>query len=258
MLPHFIIIGAQKAGTTSLYKYLSKHPSIIAPEKKEVHFYDDNFTKGLKWYRRHFPTVIEKFYYYYLKKAPLLTGESTPYYLFHPWAPQRIAKTIPNVKIIALLRNPVDRAYSHYQHNLRREREPLSFEDAIAKEQERLAGEKNKMLDNDLYYSFPHKHYSYLSRGIYVNQLKVWMDLFSPHQFLIIISEHFYANTSEVFLQTLKFLDLPSWEPETYHIYNTTPYKNVSKTTRKKLIDYYRPYNEKLYDTLDLNLSWDK
>ncbi|MFN8451844.1 MAG: sulfotransferase [Anaerolineae bacterium] len=125
--PQFAIIGGQKCGTTSLYAYLLQHPRVVSLFK-EVHFFDNNYYKGRRWYRAQFP----------LAGAPsedaLITFDASPYYLFHPAAPQRVAALYPDMKLIALLRNPVDRAYSHYSHNRQSTAEKLSFEDAIRAE----------------------------------------------------------------------------------------------------------------------------
>ena len=112
-LPDFLIVGAQKGGTSSLYAYLAQHPSVLPSFRKEVKFFDCNYFCGHTWYRAHFPLR------YKLSRGNRITGEGTPNYLFHPTALQRLALTLIDVKIIILLRNPADRAYSHYQHQKR-------------------------------------------------------------------------------------------------------------------------------------------
>ena len=119
--PNFLIIGAQRCGTTSLYNYLIQHPQIVPSSKKEVHFFDLNFHLGQSWYEKHFPEVSDN----------ILTGEASPYYIFHPLCPKRIFDYDPSVKLIVILRNPIDRAYSHYRHIVRLGHEPLKFEDAL-------------------------------------------------------------------------------------------------------------------------------
>ncbi|MCK4816957.1 sulfotransferase domain-containing protein, partial [bacterium] len=257
-MPDFLIIGAQKSGTTSLYYYLSQHPCVLSAGQKEVHFFDDNFAKGLNWYRSQFPTILKKYCYQQIKKKNIITGEASPYYIFHPLAPKRISRILPEVRLIALLRNPIDRAYSQYHHNVRQGREPLSFEDAIAIEHERLQGKKEKMLEDQHYYSFSHKHCSYLSRGIYVEQLETWLSLFPKSQILIISSEDFYTNTPTIFKQILEFLNLPQWEPMLYRRYNPNKYSKMNAATRRYLVGYFRPKNEKLYQLLGVCFDWDR
>src|SRR5579863_6754349 len=115
LLPDFMIIGTQKGGTTSLYNYLIDHPNISSIFKKEPHFFDFNFYKGVSWYRAHFPSLLEKYYSERVHGQKFITGEASPYYLYHPLVPQRIKETMPTAytKFIVLLRNPIDRAYSH-------------------------------------------------------------------------------------------------------------------------------------------------
>ena len=175
VLPNFLIIGVSRSGTTSLYNYLTQHPSVAPALIKEVYFFDRSYKRGLAWYRSFFPTVLEKYYSTTVKKKEFITGEATPCYIFHPHVPRRVFKTIPGIKLIVLLRNPVDRAYSFYHHNLRRGLESLSFEEAIESEVKRLRGELEKMMDDENYFSFNRQYYSYLSRGIYVDQLKNWI-----------------------------------------------------------------------------------
>src|SRR5690349_3699828 len=173
LLPDFLIIGAQRGGTTSLYNYLQAHPNIHSASIKEVHFFDRKFQKGVHWYRAHFPMRLTKVYAGRFRHEGFVTGEASPAYLFHPQVPERIARLLPRVKLIVLLRNPVDRAYSQYYHTLQLGYETLTFEEAIAAEEERIAGEREKISQDEYYQSHAFKHQSYLSRGIYVDQLQV-------------------------------------------------------------------------------------
>lgn len=257
-MPDFIIIGAQKCGTTSLYNYLIRHPNIKPAIKKELHFFDKYFDKGIDWYRSLFPVNQKNF----------ITGEASPNYIFHLHTPQKISTLVPSVKLIVLLRNPVDRAYSHYAHNLRanrislkkgkQEREVLSFEEAIKSEEERLYLEREKILNNELYYSQSCMYYSYLAKGIYVEQLKRWLKFFTKEQFLIIESEKFYAEPAEKFREIGEFLNLPQWELKEYDVYNSLQYQKMDPDLRKYLVDYFKPHNKKLYEYLNVKFDWDK
>lgn len=258
LIPDFIIIGAQRCGTTSLYNYLVRHPFVASALEKEVHFFDNNFKKGIIWYRAHFSSFLHKYYFRQAHKRDFITGESTPYYLFHPHAPKRIFETIPQIKLLVLLRNPVDRAYSHYHHERRLGVETLSFKEAIEKEKQRLTGELEKIVKDENYYSFSHQHYSYLSRGIYLNQIKVWTNLFSKEQILILRSESFYDDPSAVYEKVIKFLDLPIWEFRDYRKYNVGQYRNMAPALRKCLVDYFKPHNQRLYEYLGIDFNWDR
>ena len=255
MMPSFLIIGAKKCGTTSLFNYLIDHPFVGAPIKKEISFFDYNFGKGLNWYKSFFPTLLHRLF-----KHSFITGEATANYIDAPYAPKKIAEIIPKVKLIALLRNPVDRAYSHYHHTKRIGRENLSFEEAIDREEERIRNIKAGILkDRDGNYYHKYYNYTYLSSGIYVEQLKVWQSLFSKKQILVLKSEDFFTETAASFEQVLNFLELPNWEPKHYQQYNPNRYQSMlNPTTRKSLVEYYNPHNQRLYQLLGVNFDWDR
>ncbi len=246
-MPSFIIIGAQRSGTTSLYEYLIKHPQVKEASTKEIHFFDYNYNNGISWYLSQFPKPTDD---------RIISGEASPYYIFHPLAAQRIFQSFPTVKIIVLLRNPVDRAYSHYQLQVRNGVEKMSFEDAIKMEPERLHGEEERIKAGN-YYSFAHQKFSYLSRGIYVLQLKNWIKFFPLDQFCILKSEDFYNNPEKIFKETLEFLELPRFDLAEYKTYNTTNYPKINPATRAQLVEYFRPYNKSLYELLHRNFEWD-
>jgi len=273
LLPDFLIIGGQRCGTTSLYYYLINYPGILPAHTKEVHFFDVNYEKGFGWYRAQFPTVIGKTWASQARKRPYITGEASPYYLFHPHAPARIASDMPGVKLIALLRNPVDRAYSQHWLEVQSGYETLSFKDALESEQERLAGEWEKMLEDEHYESFNYRHYSYLARGKYVEQLQNWMGLFPKEQVLLLRSEDLYTNPAAVVRQTLEFLgvfdesiDLQGKEYKRYRLPLKTGYKGKQTASPPKmdagvkgyLRDYFRPYNARLEELMGRNPGWDE
>jgi hypothetical protein len=256
-LPDFIIAGAAKAGTTSLWWYLVEHPHVIPPMKKEVCYFDVNFHRGINWYRMHFPldrtarSVVGP-------QHGALTGESSPYYMFHPLAPARIAATLPDVKIIMLLRNPVDRAFSHYQLKVKRRHETLSFDEAIEAETERLAGEHEKIVNNPRYYSAAHDRSSYLARGLYLEQIQRWQQYFPRKRLLVLESGEFFRQTADVYQRVLDYLGLPPWKPEQFG--NRYPGKYSEKLlpdTLCRLIEYFAPHNEQLYAYLGTRFNWD-
>jgi hypothetical protein len=261
LLPDFIIIGVQKGGTTSLYRYLIEHPSIAPIYIKEPHFFDIHFHKGQGWYRAHFPTLAEKYAAEVVRKQKFITGEASPYYLLHPLAPKRVAQTLPHTKLIVLLRNPVDRAYSQYQHQRRQPGvEPLSFEEAIEREAERLAGEEEKMLQNEKYASFNHRHYSYLARGTYIEQLPRWMNMFPQEQFLILKSEDLFSNPGAIVARTLEFLNIPVSEEQQKKVYkpfNEARYEPMAPETHARLVEHFKPLNARLYEFLGRDFGWD-
>lgn len=256
-LPDFIVIGGQKCGSTSLYKYLVEHTNIAPASTKGASYFAHNFAKGQSWYRSHFPTYLAK-YVGQLYKGKIMAGESSPYYIYHPMAPQRISQILPNVKLIALLRNPIDRAYSHYNHEVRNGDETLSFKEAIEKEPERLQGEMERIVEDVNYYGYNHRHFSYLSRGRYIDQLEAWTAYFPKEQILVLTSENFFKDTPSVLNQIAEFLNLPpAWELNEFKKYNKHPYSKMDPSMRAYLRDYFRPHNQRLYEFLDMDLGWD-
>ncbi|MEH7223930.1 sulfotransferase domain-containing protein [Bacillus sp. JJ1566] len=248
-LPHFLIIGAMKCGTSSLYRNLVNHPKIISASKKEVHFFDKKFDRGLDWYLNHFPLLMDNTN---KNMQEFITGEASPKYLVHPDAPKRAYETLPHAKLIVLLRNPIDRAYSHYHHMARNGSELLSFQEAIMKEAEKLNQQMDKVLEN--YKTIPT---SYLTRGIYANQLERWMQYFPREQFLILKSEDFFKDTLSSFKQVTDFLDLPEFNFSEHKQWNVGQYNRMEEQQREWLKLFFKPHNERLYQLLGRNLEWD-
>lgn len=245
LTPDFLIIGAQRAGTTSLFHYLTQHPKIRTPKRKEVHFFDLQYEeKNLDWYKTQL--------FFNLGPGNYITGEASPYYIFHPLVPRRVAKHFSNTKLIILLRNPIDRAYSHYHHEKKENREELSFKKAIAKEEERLSGEKERVLQGQ--YSYNHQHYSYLARGRYNKQLRRWFKYFNRDQFLILIYEEFFPETDME--KVFDFLNLSRSSIRTRGQYNSLSYPSMNKIIRKKLEKHFQSYNEELSRLLEQDLPW--
>jgi hypothetical protein len=256
-LPNFVIVGAQRCGTTSLYNYLVEHPDVSPAFMKETHFFDLHFHKGLSWYRAHFPVVWNASRT--AVRAPRsrrVAGEATPYYLFYPHTPHRVHATVPGAKLIMLLRNPVDRAYSHYHHEVATGVETASFEEALEREEAALPAETARILRDESYRSFAHFHYSYLSRGVYVDQLERWGQFFPREQTLILKSEEFYERPAAIMEQVMGFLDLPPRAAGRYRKFNEAQYAAMQPDTQGRLVDYFRPHNERLYAYLGTDLGW--
>jgi len=257
-LPNFLIIGYPKSGTTSLFEYLLKHPNVLPPKGKEIDYFDRLYSRGQNWYKTAFPLQSTMKINSQLNKTKMLTGEATPRYIYNPNALHRIKKALPKCKFIILLRNPIDRAFSHYTMNIKNEYEYLSFEDALKKENERIKNRVKKMKKDLNYFSWNYDLYAYLEHGIYVNQLKRWMEVFPREQFLIIQSEEFLKNKSQTYQNVLKYLDLPKWEPDEFTLFKKRNYKEkMNVETRKKLSEFFRPHNEKLYEFLGQRFDWE-
>jgi len=230
---------------------------VVPAFKKETLFFSNWFGKGLTWYRAHFPFAWRKHYVRRIRHRDFVTGEASPYYIFHPRVPQRISQTVPQAKLIALLRNPVDRAHSHYHHEVRTGVETLPFEDAIEREEERLSAEKAKILSHEDYRSFNYQNYSYLSRGIYVDQLEDWTRHFDRDQLLILKSEDLDEDPAMTLEQVVQFIGLPRWKLKEYKKYHYAQYRDMNVATRERLIAYFEPHNQRLYEFLGVDLGWE-
>lgn len=256
--PDFLILGAQKAATTTLYHCLMRHPDVVGPLHKEVHYFDRNYRKGDLWYRAHFPSALRKIWSSAVKGHPFATGEASPAYLYHPHAPRRVKEKLPDRKFIVLLRNPVDRAYSHYQHELRKGCEDLSFEEAIFLEERRLYGAFERVLGRENYHSRNYWHYSYKRRGLYAEQLNRWFKHFPDRsQFLILRTEDFSKSPGAIMGQVCEFLGLPPLPSELYRRTQAPAYPAMDPAMRAELMDYFRPYNERLYELLGRDFEWE-
>lgn len=257
MLPQFLVIGEQKCGTTSIYKYLVQHPQIAPSLEKELRFFDRQFNRGRFWYQASFPFQL---YSQYVRKRHgynLITGDASPNYLCHPRVPQRVKTTLSDIKFIVLLRNPVERAYSHYNMSVRHKKETLSFAEALDNEEERLGGKIGQVRQGDdfeSYYQF--LHYAYKSRGIYALHLQQWFELFSRERFFIINSADFQTDPAKTLAQTFDFLGLPNWGKIVYDRHNVGNYSALDGRLRQGMEQFFEPYNRQLYDLLERDFGW--
>jgi hypothetical protein len=258
LLPSYLIVGAQKGGTSALYEYLVRHPLVGRSTNEEVHYFSLNYARGTAWYRGHFPTAARAAYVRRRYGRELVTGESSPYYLFHPHAVERIRELLPDARLIVVLRNPVDRAYSQYNHSRQMGAEPLeSFEAGLAAEPGRLDGEVEKMLADPFYNSFSHFNHSYLARGLYVEQLERLYRLFDERQILLETAEDLATKTDDVYVRVLEFLGLPVRRLSHYPPQNVRRYPPMRPETRRRLVEYFSEPNERLYAFLGRDLGWD-
>jgi hypothetical protein len=234
-LPDFLIIGAQKAGTTALYAYLRWHPGITGPSWKEVSFFDRHYDRGERWYRGQFP----------LRARGRLVGEASPGYLFHPLAPARVKETVPDARLIALLRNPVDRALSQYHFEVALGREPLSFDEALDAEPERLRADPQAWWDH-----------GYVARGRYAEQLERWWLAFPREQLLVLTSEELAADPGRTYARVLAFLGVEPHELGDYPRVFEQRYDEMRPETRDRLEREFAEPNRRLYELLGRDLGW--
>lgn len=246
VLPDWLIIGAMKSGTSTLYGLLARHPRVAPAVEKEVHFFDVHYDRGPDWYRSCFPP----------RDGALSRGEASPYYLFHPHCPRRVASVVPEVRLVVLLRNPVERAYSHYQHMVRDGLETLPFQAALELEADRVVPEHHRLLREPLALSTAHRNHSYLTRGLYAEQLEGWLEHFPREQLLVLQAESFFADPLAGYARVLRFLDLDFYAPDRCEALNTGSYAGLDPDVRATLAGFYQPHNQRLYALLGEEFDW--
>lgn len=239
-LPNLLICGAQRCGTTSMYQALRQHPAVLRPvARKGVHYFDDvTYLRGADWYRAHFPLRAEVAGTARRAGEPAVVFESSPYYLFHPAAAGRIARTLPGVRAIVLLRDPVERAYSAYTHEFGRGYETETFERALELEDERLAGEEQRLLADASYASHAHRHQAYLQRGMFVDQLERLTSALGPEHVHVVDAEDFFTDPQPVWDDISSFLGLSPFRPH-FEQHNARPRSALPEALRARLRQRY-------------------
>ena len=248
VLPNFIIIGTVRSGTTSLYYNICEHPSVLPADYDEIGFFDSNFQLGINWYRSMFPTKAD------MKKIRretqyAITGEDTPFYFWKDEVVERISQTLPNVKLILILRNPVDRAYSNYKLAVRTGNEKFSFDDAIDTEM-------RFMKDHTIRESIDQRR-SYLAKGLYSKQLKLWRNNYSEKDIHILCTEDMRDKPKEELSKIFKFLEISEYDIKNPQQQKMYKYEDMNPDIRQKLIEYYRPHNRELFDLMGRKFDWD-
>ena len=254
VLPDFIIIGSMKCGTTSLYYDICEHPCASAAAYDEIGFFDSNFELGLNWYRSLFPTVIHK-KIVKLRKKYFITGEDTPFYFWNPVAAKRIQKLLPNIKLITILRNPIDRAYSEYQELVSRESNPPSFETVI-KNEINTRKKDTSLITEENFEAFNQKN-SYLLKGVYIEQLKIWAGLFPKEQIFTLSTENLNSDPTAVLESVFHYLNLPDHKIKNPQHRKQRKYVPMNPQTRKLLIEFFKPHNERLFKFIGKKFEWD-
>lgn len=246
MLPDFVIVGAQRAGTTSLYKYLAEHPDVGRVRLgKGVHYFDTNADRSMAWYRSHFPLDPDRVP---LWRGPTHVGEGSPYYMFHPECAKRIDAALPGVKVIAILRDPIERAHSQWVHETARGFETLPFDEALRIEDERLGGHEQLLADPSGR-SFSHQHHSYAARGQYASQIERLWNVFGRDRVLVLPSTRLFQDPASTYAQTLSFLGLAPFEA-TYEVHNARSYSKIAPAEEAYLAEKFAGSNEKLVEML--------
>jgi hypothetical protein len=249
VLPDFVVLGAQRGGTTSLFDYLSRHPQVLPAYRKEIHFHDLHYSRGIAWYRAHFPLASRM-------SNGKITGEATPNYLVHPEAPRRLQATTPQARLLVMLRDPIERAHSAWRLRTSEGRETLSFEDAITREQRQptlVIGEyhEDRRAVGDAI------RFLYLAKSRYAEQLERWLEFFPIEQFAVLTSEDLFSHPATVLSELSGFLGIDLWDPDSFPALNQVPPASIDPGLRQELTDYFRPHNRRLEVLLKRKFDWD-
>ena len=249
-LPDFLVVGGQRCGTTSLFRALMAHPDIARPMvNKGVNYFDVNYHRGEEWYRGHFPARSED--------APTRVFDASGYYMFHPLAAERIVHDLPTIKIVAMVRDPVERAWSAYKHELARGFEwERSFAHAVDLEDARLEGEIERMVADPAYQSFNHRHHAYRRRGEYARLLQPFIQGLGRDRVHIIESERFFAEPAQVYAGLTEFLEVEPVVPERFDRFNARPGSDGDSETFQRLRERFAPHDEALADLLGHPPFW--
>lgn len=253
--PTFLIVGAQRCGTTSMFKTLAQHPDVARPFlRKGIHYFDKNYDRTFDWYRSHFPLAVTA--RAVRRGRPVHTGESSPYYMFHPHAVTRIAQDLPNARLLMLVRDPVERAYSAHSHEYARGFETLGFEEAIAAEPTRTHGVEQQMLADPLLDSAPFQHNAYLARGRYMEQIEHIVDSVGRERLHVVDSGDFFTEPVETFREVENFLGLSHNDDLVFERHNARKRSSMPEPIRVELDNYFRPWDETLAKWWGRTPSW--
>ncbi|MGC4110225.1 MAG: sulfotransferase [Nocardioides sp.] len=261
IVPDFLVIGTKRGGTTSLFNYLMMHPGFLGlfprPRlQKSTDYFFKGYDRGEQWYRSNFHTQAFRDRMTARLGYEPKSGEASPYYVWDPRIAQRAYDVNPDLKAVMLVRNPVERAFSHWQERTHNGVEPLTFEQALEAEDSRTRGELERMLEDPLYYSEAHDWYTYRSRGTYLPQLQNWTSVFPPEQLLVICSEDMYADVQGTVDRVSAFLGLPAYQLPTTKTFNASKRLPMPEAAREELTAFYAPQIRELSEHLGRPLSW--
>lgn len=192
-VPQVVVVGAQRSGTTTLFRMLADHPQLMRPTvSKGTGYFDDHYARGPRWYAAHFPLRLS------LRLAgrgrAMRTFECSGYYLFHPLAAERLARDLPRAQVVVMLRDPVARAHSAHRHEFSRGFETLGFAEALAAESRRTAGEVDRLVRTPGATSPALRHHAYLGRSSYRGQVERLLAAVGPERVHVVEAERLFAD----------------------------------------------------------------
>jgi len=257
--PDFVIVGAQRCGTTSLFRALNKHPAMMPNviNAKGIHYFDTSYHRDLAWYLAHFPTHVERKSHADKVGHKAIVGEASPYYLYHPAGAERMARAIPDAKIIVLLRDPVKRAISHHLHMVFEGHEPIEdIDQALDMESSRLEGIEQHLLTEPSFVSRSHQHYSYTERGHYARQLEKFFEHYDRNNVLVMTTDKLISDSQSSLSTIQSFIGLepdPSIQLEKR---NASSSFQPQPETIQRLTDVFAESNKRLANVVNIEIPW--
>jgi hypothetical protein len=258
--PELLLVGSKRGGTTSLWRYLIEHPGVLptvprAEKIKGIYYFDENYQRGDQWYRSHFPSRARRAAASRKLGYEPVAMDASPYYLFHPLAPERARATVPDAQIVAVLRHPVERAFSHWKER-RNHTEALSFADAIAAEEVRTRGEEEQIRSHPDYVSFAHRHQTYVAQGTYAPMLERWFAEFPREQVTVLAAEEFYADPQALVDELCRKLSLPTHQLSSVEPFNAEPSAGMDPKVRAELTERMAPGIAAVEELLGRQMPW--
>jgi Sulfotransferase domain len=259
MEPGFVLAGGQRCGTTSLFRALLEHPAILGPvHHKGINYFDLNYDRGRDWYQGHFPLRSVASVRTRRAGEEAVTFDASGYYMYHPYAAERLAADLPEVKVMVMLRDPVERAFSAYKHEFARGFETETFERALALEDERVEPELARMASDPNYAGFSHRHHSYRRRGFYAEQIERFNRTLGTHRVLVVDSETFFKDPMHEYRRITDFLELRPYQPARFDQWNARPGTPMLPQTQQQLVDAFAPHDAALEVMLGEPPSWQR
>jgi hypothetical protein len=245
--PAVIVAGAQRSGTTTLFRLLSEHPQMVRPTAvKGTGYFDDGYRHGPRWYRAHFP----------LRRPGRRSFECSGYYLFHPLAAERIARDLPDAHVVVLVRDPVARAHSAYRHESARGFEHLDFATAVALEPARTRAEGERLAREPGHVSFAHRHHAYLQRGEYADQIARFVAALGPGQVHVVDADALFADPVGEWVDLQRSLGLRIWRPDHVDRWNERPGSALDPDLERRLREHFDAHDAALTNYLGHSPSW--
>jgi len=268
LTPSFLIIGAMKAGTTSLFRYLCDHPMIFSPVVKEIHYFNFNWSRPPGWYGAHFPAARGR-------PEGALTGEASPGYLVHPRAPRRARERLPDARIIVLLRDPVRRALSQYFHGRRLGLESRPVDEALFAPESHTSFNLTPEQEGDWFAALnggPRRrakaatliarcpmHQAYITQSRYAEHLPAWLEAFDRDRILTLRAEDLFDDPGGELDKTLQFLGLDAVERTDLPAHNVGKYpESVSAEVIARLKEEFAEPNLHLFELIGKDLRWEE